>query len=52
VAAYLRGQEIAIDETITPESILRDFNAGRLKGYPSEKPVTPGKGITGGSAKP
>jgi len=42
---YMQDHKVAVDQTITLEQIVKDFNAGKLKSYPSDKPVTPGEGI-------
>jgi hypothetical protein len=41
----LEALNVPIFENITADQILKDFNAGTLKSYPSDKPVKPGEGI-------
>jgi hypothetical protein len=48
VVAYLREKKIPIDEKLTADQVIKDFNAGTLKGHPSETPVKPGEGIVKG----
>lgn len=43
--AFMRDQKVPLNETLTADQIVRNFNAGTLKAYPSDKPVKPGEGI-------
>jgi hypothetical protein len=52
VAAFLRKKDIPLDEALTAEQIIKDFNAGTLKAYPSKTPVTPGQGIVASRPAP
>jgi len=42
---FVRKQGLPIDEKVTIENILGDFDSGKLKSYPSENPVTAGEGM-------
>ena len=43
--AAMRAKNIPIDETITLQQILSDFQVKKLKGFPPEKSVLPGEGF-------
>lgn len=45
--AYLKEKGITPEAGLTAEGIVKDFQAGTLKGHPSETPVKPGEGIPG-----
>ncbi len=46
---FIRDQKLPLNETLTAEQIVKDFTAGTLKAYPSDKPVKPGEDLV---AKP
>jgi hypothetical protein len=49
VLAYLKEKNITPEAGLTAAGIVKDFQAGTLKGHPSDTPVKPGEGIV---AKP
>jgi hypothetical protein len=46
VVAYVREKKLALDEKLTAAQVVKDFQAGTLKGYASEAPVKAGEGLT------